>query len=91
MSIIPIELTCCGPFRWHSAANDCIFRREEAKQPGVYIWAVPYEDGFLAYYVGETGRSIAERTTEHAAAFFLGGQFRIYDPAEFAEGRKVLV
>jgi len=42
------------------------------------------------YYVGETGRSFERRLSEHARDY-LGGFYRVYDPEQFATGRKALV
>ena len=79
-----------GPFSWLGASSapsvlDCELR----KSFGVYLWAIPRPDGYLVYYVGETGTSFARRLTdhykEHAACFY-----HLYSPDPFACGRKAL-
>ena len=88
------ELYCTiqlhGPFRWFGSNGDVLFTQEVAGSPGIYIWAVPYESGFMTYYVGETGRSFRQRMKEHVKEYF-SGMYRVFDPGEFASGRKVLL
>ena len=56
----------------------------------MYLWTVPYETGFLCHYVGETGRSFHHRFNEHARDC-LSGLWHVYDPEQFAHGRKNIV
>ena len=80
-----------GPFRWFfGAGNETVFRLQDARSGGIYLWTIPYKEGFLTYYVGETGRSFAQRMTEHARDY-LSGLYRIYDPVSFAKGVKILL
>ena len=56
--------------------------------PGVYIWAICIRGRHVAYYVGETGRSIRDRTIEHYKCY-VHGEYRIFDPARLlAEGKE---
>jgi hypothetical protein len=80
-----------GPFSWLGTADaPSIFEGECSRGPGIYLWAVARPEGYLVYYVGETGRSFAvrmqEHYKEHAACFY-----HLYSPAEFATGVKLLV
>jgi hypothetical protein len=84
-----IELT--GPLRWYGGdRSENVFECPDSQKPGIYIWAIPYNQSYLVYYVGETGRSFAERFGEHTKEY-VSGLYRIYDPGEFAQGRKRLI
>jgi hypothetical protein len=85
-----VQVHLHGPYRWVGQGEDVFFQRPEAHGRGVYLWTVPFKDGFLCYYVGETGRSFHKRFTEHARDC-VSGLYRIYDPKQFAHGRKTLV
>jgi hypothetical protein len=78
-----------GPFRWFGS-GDALFDQDVARSPGIYLWTVPHDSSYLTYYVGETGRSFGERMKEHAGDY-LSGMYRIFDPIQFAAGRKVLI
>jgi len=84
------EILWYGPFKFCGTEDDSIFTTPEAKQPGIYLWTVPYKKQYLTYYVGETGRSFAERFVEHTQSC-LNGYYRIYDPRQLANGSKLLV
>ena len=58
--------------------------------PGIYIWTVQVNGRNVAYYVGETGRSIRDRTIEHYKSY-VHGEYRIYDPIQFQKGAMVLL
>jgi hypothetical protein len=85
-----LELRWYGPYRWYGTNDACIFAIPEAEKPGIYLWTIPFESGYLAYYVGETGRPFADRFIEHTRDY-LYGFYRVYDPKEFAKGKKTLV
>ena len=78
-----------GPFRWFGS-GDVLFDQDVASSPGLYLFTVPHDSGYLTYYVGETGRSFGERLKEHSRDY-LSGMYRIFDPAQFATGKKVLI
>jgi len=85
------EIELIGPLRWYGGdRSQNIFECPDSQKPGIYIWAIPYNQSHLVYYVGETGRSFAERFEEHIKEY-LSGLYRIYDPGEFAQGRKRLI
>ncbi|MCZ6688107.1 MAG: hypothetical protein O7H41_00685 [Planctomycetota bacterium] len=86
-----LRVSLHGPFQWLTAdAPDYLFSSEVVDHPGIYLWTVPHSEGDLVYYVGETGRPFRQRLQEHVVSY-LAGMYRIYDPAEFAEGRKELL
>jgi hypothetical protein len=60
------------------------------EKKGVYLFTIPFEGRYLVYYVGETGASFANRLLQHAQSY-LNGFYRIFDPEEFVNGRKVLL
>jgi hypothetical protein len=63
---------------------------QSLKGPGIYIWTVQVNSRHVAYYVGETGRSIRDRTIEHYKVY-VHGEYRIYDPIQFQKGDMVLL
>ncbi len=80
-----------GPFSWPGTPDaPSVFDVEEGRLAGIYLWTVSQHDGYLIYYVGETGRRFSTRLlehyTEHAAAMY-----HVYSPAEFACGEKVVL
>jgi hypothetical protein len=77
-----------GPFDF--VGENSVFGCKEAPLCGIYIWTVKLEDGYLPYYVGETGKSFAERLTVHVKEYF-SGVYRIYDPDKFKFGQKKLI
>ena len=79
-----------GAFDWFGSSDNVLFRREERKLRGIYLWAVHVHNGYLTYYVGETGKTFNERMKEHASNY-LSGLYRIYEPESFRAGRKVLL
>lgn len=79
-----------GPYKLYGTEDNSIFTTPEAKQPGIYLWTVPFKKQYLTYYVGETGMSFTERFVEHTQSY-LDGLYRIYSPSQFADGSKVLV
>ena len=84
-----IEVGFEGPFSWAGVPDGpSVFDSPAAGEPGIYLWTIAFDDGFLVYYVGETGRNHAvrllEHYREHAAAMY-----HVYSPLEFLQGRKV--
>lgn len=58
-----------GPLSWLGGTGiPSIFEAEIGKRSGLYLWTVPLDAGELVYYVGETGRSFAQRMLEHLDA-----------------------
>ena len=42
-----------------------VYGADEVRQCGIYLWAVPLAEGYLTYYVGETGSSFSARLRQH--------------------------
>ena len=83
-----IIVSFTGPFSWPGAPDaPSVFNIEARRERGIYLWTVRQRDGYLVYYVGETGRSfqlrLLEHYKEHAACMY-----HVYSPAEFARGEK---
>jgi hypothetical protein len=77
-----------GPFSWvESSAEGSIFYSEVSKLPGVYLWTVGTPNGYLVYYVGETGVNFHTRMRDHYKEQ-LSGMYHIYDPELFSLGEK---
>lgn len=79
-----------GPYCFAGSESENVFTNSIGEKKGVYLWTIPFDSKYLVYYVGETGVSFAERLLQHVQSY-LNGFYRVFDPEEFAEGRKVLV
>jgi hypothetical protein len=91
MSIQTILVEFEGPFSWLGGNSvPSILETETGKKKGVYLWTVQLGEGELVYYVGQTGRSFAQRMLEHFREHMSGG-YHLYEPHEFSRGRKVLL
>ncbi len=90
MRVVDYEIEWLGPYRFYGTKSDMLFAQPAAQQSGLYLWTIPFDDRYLTYYVGETGRSFIARFTEHVQCC-LHGYYRIYDPQLFARGEKVLI
>lgn len=89
MPLEPMIVEFVGPLSWSGGTGiPSIFEAEIGKRFGLYLWTVPLDAGELVYYVGETGRSFAQRMLEHFKEHASGG-YHIYEPQEFSRGRKV--
>jgi hypothetical protein len=79
-------MTLPGLLRWHGP-----YRFEEDSKlhagSGVYVWAIPFVDGWLPYYVGETEwfRSRFKRE----ASLYRGGGLAIPSFAVYRQGRNL--
>ena len=83
-----LEIEFHGPYKWYG--SNSIFLQPESEKFGIYLWAVPIEDNYLVYYVGETGVSFADRILDHTRNY-LNGLYRVYEPTSFVKGEKTLV
>lgn len=84
-----IEIEFFGPFSWPGADDaPSIFTQEVARQPGIYLWAVRATNGYLIWYVGETGREFKLRLLEHYQEH-AAGMYHLYEPGSLAFGSKV--
>ena len=84
------EMQLYGPYRLYGKKDECLFKASEATKSGIYLWTILFNKKYLTYYVGETGRSFKTRFIEHTRDY-LYGLYRVYDPAQFAQGKKKLV
>ena len=85
-----LRLTLFGPFRWYGTSSDVVFKSELASKKGIYLFTIPYNQSFLTYYVGETGKTFLERLAEHLRSY-LTGQYHIYEKDAFVKGEKKLI
>jgi hypothetical protein len=86
-----IVVSFSGPFSWSGTPDaPSIFDVEEALKAGIYLFTVPLPDGYLIYYVGETGRTFRDRLFEHYTEH-ASGMYHVYSPAEFARGEKIML
>jgi hypothetical protein len=84
------QLDWNGPYRFFGQGKAALLLNENSLTPGVYIWTVLVATEHWAYYIGETGKMFAQRHLDHLRSYF-SGEYRIYDTAEFTEGKKSLV
>ncbi|MBI1756878.1 MAG: hypothetical protein HYR64_07215 [Fimbriimonas ginsengisoli] len=75
-----LELTWHGPFTWSES-----YQVAEAQLAGLYVLAVPYGAAFVTYYLGETGKTIAERLMSHES-MYRSGEFSLRDWDAFRVG-----
>ena len=85
-----IEIQFHGPFNLQKNESENLLLNLIGKEKGIYLWTIPFENRYLVYYVGETGVSFAVRTMEHIKNY-LQGQYGLYEPTEFAKGKKVQI
>jgi hypothetical protein len=55
MSAESLLFQCYGPYKFIGNETESVFTNQNGVQKGVYLWAVPFGDEFLVYYVGQTG------------------------------------
>ena len=84
-----IEFT--GPFSWLGEVDaPSLFEDAIGKKSGIYLWTIETEEGYLVYYVGQTGRTFSQRMKEHFKEH-LAGFYHLNDPDEFRMGRRVSI
>ena len=80
-----------GPFSWLGEVDaPSLFEDAIGKKSGIYLWTIEVENGFLVYYVGQTGRTFSQRMKEHFREH-LAGFYHLNDPDEFKKGKKVSI
>jgi hypothetical protein len=90
-SIAPVHLSFNGPFAWPDLPEaPSVFLAPEGRHSGVYLWTAASKQGHIVYYVGETGRAMSTRFTEHYLQH-AAGFYHLYSPSEFLEGVKLEV
>jgi hypothetical protein len=83
-----VTLEFSGAFSWLSSdPATSIFEAPAARAAGIYLWTVDTPDGYLIYYVGETGVAFRQRLHQHLSQQ-LAGMYHIYEPGLFAVGQK---
>lgn len=90
MNMENLEICFHGPYNLGKNEDECILLNTIGREKGVYLWTVRFENKYLTYYVGETGVSFAYRTMEHVKNT-LQGQYSLFEPEEFALGKKILL
>jgi hypothetical protein len=76
------------PFSWLSSdPATSIFEAADTRAAGIYLCTVDTEDGYLIYYVGETGAEFRQRMCQHWCEQ-LAEMYHIYDPERFVLGHK---
>jgi len=84
-----LRVSFVGPYSWPGASDaPSLFDADIRREAGIYLWTVRLPDGFLVYYVGETGRSLESRMFEHYKEH-ASCMYHLYDPKRFARGEKV--
>jgi len=83
-----INLNVLGPFSLFKKDEfDYFFNSPVIKETGIYLWAFPYKDSELIYYIGETGRNFEIRMVEHIQNY-LSGEYGINEPEEMKKGHR---
>jgi len=83
-----VEIELFGPYSLIEDKEPSIFSVPLGKQQGIYLWTIPFENKYLTYYVGKTGKSFISRNLEHIRNYY-SGKYTLYDPKEFAKGKKI--
>lgn len=85
-----LEIQWHGPFGFIGRKEESVLTNSIGNCMGVYLWTIPFQNQYLTYYVGETGRSFAIRHSQHLESY-LTGLYRVYDPEAFLKGKKALI
>ncbi len=86
----PLKINWYGPYSFVKSEDENVFTCSMGDKKGVYLFTIPFEGKYLVYYVGETGTSFVMRLLQHVQSY-LNGFYRVFDPEEFAKGRKNLL
>ena len=80
----PLSIEFLGPYSWHGAPDaPSVFTAPVASTQGIYLWTIALPDGYITYYVGETGRSFVLRMAEHFQEH-VAYMNTLYQPEQFA-------
>ena len=86
-----LEAKFFGPLFFAGPKGPSIFHDEMGKRRGVYLWTAPFKDGgYIPTYVGETGRSFAERMKTHMIQI-MGGNYRFSDVQKMKTGDEAVI
>ena len=80
MKILKIEWL--GPYGWPTLAGGL---PPIPKLPGIYLWTVEYQNGYLIYAAGVTRRSMPERFREHTHEY-MNGVYNVLDIGAMKKG-----
>lgn len=72
-----INLDWTGPHGW-PGFTEADNLSSIPRLPGIYLWTFRYEDGYLIYGAGITGRPVSERIAEHTR-HYLAGEYNVLD------------
>ncbi len=78
-----------GPFGWpgYEGVNGL---PPVPKVPGVYLLTFEYENGYIIYCAGFSGRSVPDRLREHTREF-MNGRYNVLDVEALRQGSRVEV
>lgn len=72
-----IDLDWTGPYGW-PGFTEADNLSSVPRLPGIYLWTFRYQDGYLIYGAGITGRPVSERIAEHTR-HYLAGEYNVLD------------
>jgi hypothetical protein len=79
-----------GPYSFRSDDRNSVFVGSDSAAPGLYLWTVPTQTGFLIHRVGATPKPFWQCHVEHLEAFERGAN-PIYRASSLATGRRNLL
>jgi hypothetical protein len=86
-----IQLKLEGPFSiFPTDSIKSVFEMDVANSPGIYLWTIPYENKYLANYVGITTKSFNQRFARHIEDLYAGKSV-IYDTYDFINAKKTKI
>ena len=84
------KLIVDGPVKFSELTRPSKTNKDLLDNKGIYLWTVKIADGFLIYYIGETGSLFSNRLKRHRYQL-KRGDYRLYDPQHFSKGKKKLI
>jgi len=81
--VLLMDIEFLGPYTL--TGKNSVFKSSIIRSNGIYLHTIPWEEAFLTYYVGETGRNFWIRFVEHTQ-HNLSGRYESHIPDKFAEG-----
>jgi hypothetical protein len=86
-----LNLEWQGPFAFVRTEGLPYLYDERTLRRGVYLWALPHQDGYLVNYVGKADGIIADRIWDDMQYSLQGSDKHVVDPLLFEQGiRKVI-
>lgn len=79
-----VEIVWTGPYSWPHFETESNLP-SIPNQPGVYLQAVEYQNGYLIYAAGLTRRSIPKRFREHTRKY-MDGDYNVLDIVMMRQG-----